>query len=185
MGTFQATENHILQKLLTVLLAAVALTAMAQDPAQLPPEKKVALKTTSGYYITAENGGGLSVNTDRQELGPWETFTMVPVGPGVFAFRTDKGTYLCDLAGETRGGRTSRSSLGASKKQVDPSTQFKLMILNPDGPVVALVTAAGKYVTAESNGGVKARGARAMSTDRTDIGAWEQLLLVDLDKQPK
>ncbi len=164
------------------LAAAFGFSAMAQDAAQLPPEKKVALKTTAGYYITAENGGGLSVNTDRTELGPWETFVMVPVSPGVFAFRTEKGTYLCDLAGEMRGGRQGRSSLAASKRQMDGSTQFKLMILNPDGPVVALVTSGGKYVTAENNGGVKARGARAMSTDRTEIGAWEQLVLVDVEK---
>lgn len=151
----------------------------------MPPERKVALKTTAGYYITAENGGGMSVNTDRMELGPWETFTMVPVSPGVFAFRTEKGTYLCDMGIEARGARNARASLGASKKQMDATTNFKLMILNTDGPVVVLVTNNGKYVTAENNGGVKARGARAMSTDRTDIGAWEQLQLIDVDKMPK
>lgn len=164
----------------------VVAQVMAQDAMPLPAERKVALKTTAGYYVTAENGGGMGVNTDRTELGPWETFTMIATGPGVFAFRTERGTYLCDLgAGQRGGGKTARTSLGASKKQIDASTQFKVMLLNVEGPTVALVTSGGKYVTAENNGGIKARGARAMSTDRTEIGSWEQLQLVDVEKMPK
>lgn len=171
---------------LTFLTMLVAAYIPAQDALTLPPERKVALKTTAGYYVTAENGGGLGVNTDRTELGPWETFTMIAAGPGVFAFRTERGTYLCDLGTAQRGGaRTARTSLGASKKQMDASTQFKVLLLNLDGPTVALVTSTGKYVTAESNGGIKARAARAMSTDRTEIGAWEQLHLIDVEKMPK
>lgn len=161
------------------------MTVGAQDALQLPAERRVALKTSAGYYVTAENGGGLAVNTDRTELGPWETFTMIAVSPGVYSFRTEKGTYLSDMGAESRGGRMARASLGASRKQMDASTHFKVVLLNLDGPMVALVTASGKYVTAENNGGVKARGARAMSTDRTEIGAWEQLQLVDVEKLPK
>ena len=163
----------------------MVMNVAAQDPLPLPAERRVALKTSAGFYVTAENGGGLAVNTDRTELGPWETFTMIAVSPGVFSFRTEKGTYLCDLGAEARGGRMGRTSLAASRKQMDASTHFKVVLLNLDGPMVALVTAGGKYVTAENNGGVKARGARAMATDRTAIGAWEQLQLVDVDKLQK
>ena len=53
-------------------------------------------------YLTAENGGGSVVNTDRKELGPWETFTLVQTAPGVFAFRTEDGHFLSD--GIVRGG---------------------------------------------------------------------------------
>jgi hypothetical protein len=166
-------------------LLVIVMSATAQDAAQLPPERKVALKTTTGYYITAENGGGSGVNTDRTELGPWETFTMVAVSPGVFAFRTAEGAYLTDLAAEQRGRRMARTSLGANRNTMDASTHFKVMMLGVDGPMVALVTSSGKYVTAENNGGVKARGARAISTDRSEIGAWEQFVLVDVDKLAK
>jgi hypothetical protein len=71
----------------SMLFCVTAACALAQDAAPLPPERNVALRTTAGYYVTAENGGGSSVQTDRMELGPWETFTLVPVGPGIFAFR--------------------------------------------------------------------------------------------------
>jgi hypothetical protein len=164
----------------SLLACVTAMCATAQDAAPLPPERKVALRTTAGYYLTAENGGGSSVQTDRMELGPWETFTMVPVGPGVFAFRSENGSYLCDLSATQRSVRGARTSLAASRKQIDASTQFKVMLLNAEGPVVAIVTTAGKYLTAESNGGVKARASRAISTDRTEIGAWEQFQLVDV-----
>lgn len=171
---------------LTLATITCALNLTAQDAAPLPAEKRVAFRTTGGYYITAENGGGASVHTDRTELGPWETFAMVAVSPGVFAFRTETGHYLSDMAAETqRGGKQTRTALAASRKNINAATQFKLMIVNAEGPVVALVTTAGKYVTAENNGGIKARGTRAMSTDRTEIGAWETFQLIDVDRQSK
>ena len=37
------------------------------------PKKAVAIRITGGYYLTAENGGGSSVHTDRTDLGLWET----------------------------------------------------------------------------------------------------------------
>ena len=46
------------------------------------PDGTFAICTTSGFYLTAVNGGGVGgndqpINTDRTVLGPWETFTMV------------------------------------------------------------------------------------------------------------
>jgi hypothetical protein len=169
-------------------LLLCALNISAQNTAPPPAEKRVALRTATGYYITAENGGGFAVHTDRAELGPWETFTMVPVSPGVFAFRTENGNYLSDMAAreQRRGGgraeRQPRTALAASGKAIDASTQFRILLINPDGNIVTLMTSAGRYLTAENNGGIKARGERAVSTDRTEIGPWEQLQLVDLDR---
>lgn len=37
----------------------------------------VALKTSDGYYVTAENGGGESVRTNETAVGPWEQFIEV------------------------------------------------------------------------------------------------------------
>ncbi len=165
--------------------AALVLTgAMAQDPAPPAPkiaERAYAFRTSSGYYLTAENGGGASVNTDRTELGPWESFVIVQTAPGVFAFRTETGHYLTDMMGDRRS-RQNRGGLSATKREADQNTQFKLIVVNPEGPVVALMTAGGRYVTAESSGGQKARGLRAMSSDRNEIGEWEQFTLVDVEK---
>lgn len=162
------------------ILSSLALLSVALAQESIAPkvtEKSYALKTVTGHYLTAENGGGAGVNTDRKEIGPWETFTMVPVSPGVFAFKTENGHYLSDVANDRRA-RQARGGLFANKNAVDAAAQFKLVVVNPEGPVVALVTSGGKYVTAENSGGVKARGPRATSTDRTEIGEWEQFILV-------
>lgn len=182
MNKLSATTTSI-----SGLLLLGALSLGAQNTAPPPAEKKVALRTSTGYYITAENGGGFAVYTDRTELGPWETFTMVPVSPGVFAFRTENGNYLSDMASREQrggggGGRQPRTALAASRKSIDASTQFRILLVNLDGNFVTLMTSAGRYLTAENNGGIKARGERAVSTDRTEIGPWEQLQLVDLDR---
>lgn len=165
----------------------------AAPPAAKAAEKLYAFRTSSGFYLTAENGGGSVVNTDRKELGPWETFTMVQTAPGVFAFRTEDGHFLSDSVFERarRGGRpqqqqqqmaSARGGLVATQTTSDGSAQFKLMVVNPEGPIVVLVTSAGKYVTAENSGGMKARSSRAMATDRAEIGDWELFTLVDVEK---
>jgi hypothetical protein len=182
--------------LMTTLLAA----AQEQQPTGKAAERTYAFRTMNGYYLTAENGGGSVVNTDRRELGPWETFTLVQTGPGVFAFRSETGHYLSDsVLNIRRGGNfgrptrgqpsgvdmpqvTARGGLVANQTTPDASAQFKIMIINPEGPVVALVTSAGKYVTAENSGGMKARNARAMATDRTEIGDWEMFTMIDVEK---
>ena len=180
------------------IFAATGLCASlpAQEhPAAKAAEKAYALRTSSGFYLTAENGGGSVVNTDRRELGPWETFTLVQTAPGVFAFRTEDGHFLSDSVYERprRGGagrqqqqqqqpESARGGLVATQTTPDGTAQFKLMVVDPEGPIVALMTSAGKYVTAENSGGMKARTARAMATDRADIGDWELFTLVDVQK---
>lgn len=155
---------------------------MAQE--QLAPKqsgKTYALRTMSGFYLTAENGGGGAINTDRTELGPWETFTLEQKSPGVFALRCVNGQYLSDMMGNSRN-RQNKGGLLATKAEADASGQFKLVIVNPEGPVVALMMSGGRYVTAENGGGVKARSARAISSDRVEIGDWEQFTLVPVNR---
>jgi hypothetical protein len=77
---------------------------------------------------------------------------------------------------------TARGGLVATATTPEASAQFKLMIVNPEGPVVALMTSAGKYVTAENSGGMKARSSRAMATDRTELGDWELFTMIDVEK---
>lgn len=164
-----------------ILLAITFVTAgvlAAESPA-----KHVALRTTDGFYLTAEEGGGSSVHTDRKELGPWETFVMESTGPGLFSFKAEKGTFLSDLASnERRAAREPRTMMTAMKRRADAASQFRIVLIDPDKMLVALMTSAGKYVTAENNGGVKARGSKAIATDRTEIGPWETFELIDLDK---
>jgi len=173
-----------------LLVVAGAAVAYAQPPKAA--ERKYALRTLSGFYLTAENGGGTVVNTDRKELGSWEEFVLVQAAPGVFSFRTETGHFLSDSVLRRGGGGrrmqqqqqqlTARGGLIANARNQDETTQFKLMLVNPEGPLVALVTSDGKYVTAEQGGGMKARNARAMASDRTELGEWEVFTLVDVEK---
>ena len=184
------------------ILLMTTVAALAQEPpAAKAAERAYAFRTVNGFYLTAENGGGSVVNTDRKELGPWETFTLVQTAPGVFAFRTEDGHFLSDAVFTNRRGGaygrqnrgnqpavadmpqiTARGGLVATQKTTDGTAQFKIMIVNPEGPLVALVTSAGKYVTAENNGGMKARNSRAMATDRGEIGEWELFTMIDVEK---
>lgn len=67
---------------------------------------KVTLKhEATGYYMVAENGGGGAVNVNRVSAGPWETFTMIRLGPSdpysgiiahgdTFALKASTGHYV-------------------------------------------------------------------------------------------
>ena len=154
---------------------------------ETPVARSYAFRTLSGFYLTAENGGGANINTDRREMGPWEKFVLVPKGPGIFAIKADNGAYISETlaANSERRNRpnvASKTTLSVMQAEVNSSTGFKLVLVNPEGPVVAILTPAGKYVTAENGGGLKARGGRPISTDRTEIGEWEQFVLVDAGK---
>src|SRR5262252_7229461 len=37
----------------------------------------VALQTSNGNYVTAENGGGAGVRTNETAVGPWERFVLI------------------------------------------------------------------------------------------------------------
>lgn len=152
-----------------------ACSVFAQDAVTKFAEKQYAIKTLTGFYLTAENGGGGTVNSDRTQRGSWETFTMSQVSPGVFTFKTEKGTFLANATGgrqAMRGG--GGGGLSANRRQADQAAQFKLILVNPEGTIVAIQTSAGTYVTAENSGGMKgARGPRSVNTNRTEIGEWE------------
>jgi hypothetical protein len=63
------------------------------------PDGHCTIQTQAGHYLTAVGGGGKGepanthpVHTDQTSIGPEEKFTLVPVGKGVYAFQTPKGT---------------------------------------------------------------------------------------------
>src|SRR5262245_46485368 len=55
-----------------------------------------ALKTSGGYYITAENGGGGKLRTNATDVGVWETFRGDPT-QGLIV--TWDGVHLVDALG--------------------------------------------------------------------------------------
>ena len=42
---------------------------------------RIARRSTHGYYVVAEGGGGSDVNANRSAIGSWETFTLRATGP--------------------------------------------------------------------------------------------------------
>jgi hypothetical protein len=140
--------------------------------------EQIALQTSNGFYLTAENGGGMvaprAVVTNRRLAAEWETFTIGRSSCG-YTFKTASGTFLTAEA-EGRGG------LSADRRALGPWECFKLVWVDRDRMQVALKTVAGTYVTAENNGGKPAAG--AISTDRTQIGPWETFTLVDRSEKP-
>jgi hypothetical protein len=55
---------------------------------------KVALKSYSGTYLSAEGGGGLGLSANRTTVSTWETFHLEQLGGGKVAFRTPSGYYV-------------------------------------------------------------------------------------------
>jgi hypothetical protein len=118
----------------------------------------VALRTSNGHFVVAEDGGGRQVNADRNAAGSWETFSVVDLGGGKVALRTASGHYLTAEHGGGREIVADRSSIGAWES-------FRVVGLAPGK--VALRTESGDYVTAEHGGG------DVVVATRKILGSWE------------
>lgn len=126
----------------------------------------VAIKTTNGKYLTAEDGGGSVVNATRDKIGDWETFEVIDLGRGYIALKSYKGDYV----------RVSKDgkSVYADSDKIDNRNKFKLEILK--NSKVAFKTYDDKYLCAEDGGGGKVVG------DREKIGSWETFEFVKIEQ---
>jgi hypothetical protein len=122
----------------------------------------ISIRTFSGHYLVAERGGGSVVNADREEVGPWETFTVVTQADGRVAFRTSNGSFL---SAEGGGG----ADLIANRDEIGDWERFEPIALGDER--FALKTQTGHYVVALGGGG------GAVNADRTDVGPWEQFTI--------
>lgn len=57
-------------------------------------ETHIALKSSGGFYVCAESGGGRELVANRTERGAWETFEVVPLEDGI-ALRASGGQFVC------------------------------------------------------------------------------------------
>lgn len=63
--------------------------------------RQVAIRTfVTGYYLTAEQGGGSVLRTNERVIGPWEIFEVQRMEGKTVAFKTATGHYL-SVSGET------------------------------------------------------------------------------------
>lgn len=154
------------------LLLAVALMIVI-GMSSFASAQTVSLQASNGQYMVAEEGGGGTVNANRNSAGAWETFSLDDFNGGDLydgdqvAFQTANGSYLQ----AQNGGGGAFLAIGGGPWSHET---FTVVLLNgPDGRVddgeyIALRSANGYYVVAEGGGG------DIVNCDRTGIGAWEE-----------
>lgn len=106
------------------------------------------------WFVTAEQGGGGAVSTDRDVNGPWQRFTMLTAG-GVTQFLCSDGVHY--LRARTDGGRPVVDARGTKR-----GARFHIAPADlPVGPPVPVVPAGTVSVTAESSPVLLSNRARA------------------------
>jgi hypothetical protein len=127
--------------------------------------RPVALRTSNGHYLCAEDGGGREVTADRSTIATWETFQMIGVGTNQVVLRAHNGQYVSAQGG---GG-------GAVHANRDHQATWETFTVHHLGDgKVALSTLNGRYVCAEGGGGSD------LVADRTQCHTWETFEFVRL-----
>ncbi|HRI69335.1 MAG TPA: hypothetical protein PK156_34125 [Polyangium sp.] len=129
-----------------------------QVGASLPHFGTCYIQTGSGRVFAAVNGGGNAVRADRTVVGDWETFIMIPCGPGKVALMASNGQFVC---AENGGG----TILVADRDERLEWETFNLIDLGYGK--IALQAHNGKYVCALGNGGGD------ITATANAIGEWE------------
>lgn len=130
----------------------------AQVPATFPYCGTCYLQTGSGLVFSAPGGGGQALRADHSWIGAYETFMMVPRGPGRVALMSANTQYVCAQGG---GGQ----DLIANRDDCAAWETFNL--IDHGNGYISLQASNGMYVCAEGNGG------RAINATRSAIGPWE------------
>eukprot|EP00956_Cyclotella_meneghiniana_P030575 scaffold77279_cov55-Cyclotella_meneghiniana.AAC.3 len=111
----------------------------------------VTLVSSRGTYLCATDGDTLEWN--RDEAGPWETFECDLQDGNKVTFKTAHGKYLC----------ADGDDLVCDREEAGAWETFEL-VEGLDGVGFGLLTAHGKYVCAEEDNAV---------ANREEVGAWE------------
>jgi hypothetical protein len=149
---------------------------------------KIAIRTSTGHYVTASNGGGLGdsanelpLHTDAKKPGIHEQFRINFYHDGYCCIQTHKGTYLTAVGGggicgpDTHPVHTDKSEVGESEK-------FTLVTVKPG--IYAFQTAAGTYLSAVGGGGKgEAANKLPLHTDAGRVGGWERFILVPIKEE--
>ena len=170
-----------------------------QSSAALSVFGRVALRTSGGYFVSANGGGGgihepscnpgwVALQDTATHITQWETFKMIPVattvtGPRQYAFQTWDGDYLMAVNGGGLGdenGANPSSQLITTATRVGPQEQFKIVPVSAarDGRV-AIQTPDGKhFVTAANGGGCGGPDTVPFHSNARVIGSYETFALI-------
>lgn len=124
-------------------------------------EMKVAIRAVvNNKLICAENGGAQPLIANRDNVGPWETFSLKILGNNRIALKSAANNkYVC---AENAGSQP----LIANRDQIGPWETFE--IVHKDSNNCALKSLANrKYVCAENS------GSQPLKANRDQVGLWE------------
>lgn len=131
--------------------------------------RSIALRSMTGKFVRAENGGGDDVRADRDGVGLHEQFRVVPLGGGQVALRSYNGYYLRAEGGGGAGLRADRTGIGIHE-------HFTIVPLGAGK--IALRTYNGSHVVAENGGGGE------VNANRPGVGPWEVFSRIELRGTP-
>lgn len=121
----------------------------------------IALIASNGKYVCAEDNGNKALIADRDALASWETFSII-ILPRV----SQSGNKLVALKAVNQKyvSANGENSLIASSSDIGENEIFELIESNGK---FALIASNKKYICNQDD------GARALSADRSKLGAWE------------
>jgi hypothetical protein len=160
---------------------------------------KVALRTSTGNYVTAVNDGGMgdppglpfnstAVHTNAAAAGPWEKFTLVNAGDGKIAIKTSGGQYVTAVNGggmtDPPGFALNTTAVHTNAKNVGPWETFTLVPLGSNQ--YTLQAGDGKFVNAVNGGGIGDPSGQPFNswpihTNASKIGPWEKFDLIVIE----
>lgn len=142
-------------------------------------------RTATGYWLTAEGGGGGAVNFTRSDADvarfgkSWQTFDVVPQPDGAIVLRAPSGHYVTVEGGGGPGALLTATRTQADVDRFGLAWQRLHVLPQPNGSIV-LRTETGYYVTAEAGGGGLAVADRNQAAvDQYGLG-WQSLQAPEL-----
>jgi hypothetical protein len=119
------------------------------------------LRSSLGYYLCAEGGGGREVMADRTEAGPWEQWTVSHNDDGTVSLQAQDGHYL---TAEIDGTVACRADVSGEWERYEIEVR--------DDAIVCFKSHHGTYLQAPEGGGPKIRLVQ-VDDDPPRPGEWE------------
>ncbi|MCP3098777.1 M12 family metallopeptidase [Myxococcus sp. K15C18031901] len=142
--------------------------------------RTITLRSSGGYYMVAENGGGGVVNANRAAVGPWERFQLVDRNGfalqtgDLINLQTVNGNYIMAVNGGGAGVTAAPTAPGDHETFRIWKMAGTGFLTIGTGDTVALATldfGYPHYVVAEDGGG------GVVNANRTAVGEWEQFVI--------
>lgn len=134
------------------------------DPAAPRSSRTVALRTYSGHYVSARNGGGSTLSAEALDPRSWETFELQERRNGQIALRASNGQYVTVSS--------SGSTLLVNQNAMGPMESFD--VSTPANSYVNLCAGNGMFVCADQGGG------GGITADRPRAAEWERFTLLSV-----